>query len=90
MCVEKHKRGRRSIVYDMTICNLVRGDRALALSVPNDTALRQRLRALGIQAGARFTVLKVTAFRGVYLLRTECATVAVGARLAAAVEVRRL
>ena len=71
----------------MTVCDLKRGERALVLSVAADAPLRERLTILGVYAGARVRLLKVSLFRRTFLLATQSGRVALGSSVAAGVRV---
>ena len=70
----------------MTVCDLKRGEAALVLSVGEEGALRERLRVLGIYAGARVELLR-TSRRKTFLLLTACGKAALGRSVAEGVRV---
>lgn len=73
-----------------TLCDLKRGETALVLSVAADTALRERLKVLGVYAGARVKLLKTSAFRRTFLLATDSGKAALGRSIAEEIKVCRI
>ena len=71
----------------MKLCELKRGEGALVLSVNGDPALSERLRILGIHAGARVKVLRTSLFRKTFLVSTGTGKAALGRSVAAGVNV---
>ena len=71
----------------MKLCDLKRGESALVLLVEGEPALTERLRILGIHAGARVKVLKTSLFRRTFLVSTGTGKAALGKSVAAGVEV---
>lgn len=73
----------------MNICDLKRGEAALVLSVEGDRPLRERLNVLGVYAGARIVLLKISLFGKTFLLSTASGKVALGRTVAVGVKVCR-
>ncbi len=71
----------------MNICDMERGDVAVVLSVCAEKALRERLKVLGIYAGARIKLLKTSFFRKTFLLSSASGKVALGKSVASEVEI---
>ncbi len=71
----------------MTVCDLKRGERAVVLSVSAERALRERLNILGIYAGARIKLLRISFFHKTFLLSTVSGRAALGRSVAAGVKV---
>lgn len=74
----------------MRLSDLKRGETALVLSVAADTALRERLKVLGIHAGARVKLLKTSVFRSTFLLATDSGKAALGRSVAEEIKICRL
>lgn len=73
----------------MSICDLNRGEAALVLSVAGEGPLKKRLNILGVYAGARIFLLRVSLFKRTFLLSTGSGKVALGRSVAAGVRVCR-
>ncbi len=74
----------------MTICDMKKGETALVLSVAADPALRERMKILGIYAGARIKLLKTSFFRKTFLLSTGTGRAAIGKSVAGGVNTCRV
>ena len=71
----------------MTLSETKRGARVAVARVMAERSLADRLCVLGIRTGAMLFVLKVSARKKVWYVRTPAAMVALGAALARAIEV---
>ena len=71
----------------MSICDLKRGEAAIVLSVAAEPALRERMKILGVYAGARVKLLKSSLLRRTFLLSTGTGRAALGRSVAAGVKV---
>ena len=73
----------------MNICGMKAGERAQVVSVEFDDKVRERLRYLGILAGAEILLLKVSFFKKTYLVQAGSAKVALGREVAEGITVCR-
>lgn len=73
----------------MNICDMKAGERAQVLSVELETEVQQRLRYLGLSAGAELLLLKVSHFKKTYLVQAGSAKVALGQEVAEGIKVCR-
>ncbi len=73
----------------MTILDLKRGTRAVVLKVDASDPVRERLRALGIYAGSKLTLLKCSLFKKTFLVQAGFSRVALGREVAGEVRVWR-
>ncbi len=71
----------------MTLSQTKRGARVAVACVTAERTLLDRLSVLGVRTGAQLFVLKVSARKKVWYVRTPSATIALGAELAGAIEV---
>ena len=71
----------------MRLNDCKQGARARVLGVHTAEALSARLKALGLSVGEEVTVLRVSPRKRVWLVETAFATFALGAEIAAEVEV---
>lgn len=70
------------------LSDLQRGSRAIVCTLCAGEALARRLRALGLEEGARIMLLHVSARRRVFYVRTGSTVVALGAETADMIGVR--
>ena len=73
----------------MNISELKRGERAVVIKVDLPILLKERLRSLGLYTGAKFTVLKASRRKQVFLIQAGGAKFALNHELAAGVRVLR-
>ena len=71
----------------MRLSDCTKGSARRIVGVSAEGDLAARLSALGIRQGGAVALLRVSPRRRVFLVETEHATVAIGAEIAAAVEV---
>ena len=65
------------------------GERAEVLKVGFEEQVRQRLRYLGITAGAQIVLLKVSLFKKTYFVQAQSAKLAIGREVAEGITVCR-
>ena len=82
-----NKSGGGRISYGMNISDLKKGMHAVVWKVEQPAPMRERLRFLGVYAGAKITVLKVSLFKRSYLVQAGSAKVALGREVAEGVRV---
>ena len=84
-----HNRSPVRIFYSMNICGMKAGERAQVLQVELTEEVVQRLRYLGVAAGADILLLKVSLFKKTYLLQAGSAKIAIGREVAEGITVCR-
>ena len=73
----------------MSVCDMKTGERAKVLSVEFDEEVRERLRYLGVSAGAEIVLLKVSFFKKTYLVQARSAKIAIGREVAEGIRICR-
>lgn len=73
----------------MTVCDMKAGEEAEVLKVELTDEVRERLRYLGVSAGAPITLLKVSLFKKTYLVQAQSARLAVGREVAEGIKICR-
>ena len=84
-----HNRRPVRIFYSMTICGMKAGEQAEIIKVELSDSVRERLRYLGVTAGADITLLKVSLFKHTYLVQARSAKIAIGREVAEGIAVCR-
>lgn len=75
------------IFYSMNVCDMKAGERAQVLQVKLEEPVRQRLRYLGIAAGAELALLKISLFKKTYFVQAQSAKLAIGREVAEGISV---
>ena len=84
-----HNQSPVRIFYSMNICGMKAGEWARILQVKLTDEVVQRLRYLGVTAGAEVLLLKVSLFKKTYLLQAGSAKIAIGREVAEGITVCR-
>ncbi len=84
-----HKIRPVCIFYDMTLCDLRRGDCAEVLNVTAPEQIKARLSALNLRKGARFALIKVSFRKSVFLVRAG-SLIAIRREAAEWIQVRKI
>ena len=66
----------------MSVCDMKTGEKAAVKEVELPAQVRERLRYLGITAGAQIVLLKVSFFKNTYLIQAQSAKIAIGREVA--------
>ena len=78
------------IFYSMNVCNMKAGEHAQVLQVELEEPVRQRLRYLGIAAGAELVLLKISLFKKTYFVQAQSAKLAIGREVAEGISVCKI
>ena len=73
----------------MNICGMNAGERVKVLAVELPDDVTQRLRYLGVAAGAEIVLLKASFFKKTYLVQARSAKIAIGREVAEGIKVCR-
>ena len=71
----------------MNVSEMKKGERAVVMKVELPMLLKERMRSLGIYTGAKFTVLKTSFKKKVFLIQTGGSKVALDEELAKGIRV---
>ena len=74
----------------MSVCDMKTGQSAQVLKVELDAEVCERLRYLGVTAGAKIVLLKVSFFKRTYLIQAQSAKIAIGREVAEGISVCRI
>ena len=71
----------------MSVCDMITGEEGTVERVELDNEVRERLRYLGVHAGARILLLKVSFFKHTYLIQARSAKMVIGREVAEGIQI---